>query len=775
MPERDNPPSRLEVLRTLRAANLDVAFSTAFATLVTGAFLVGFVKYLGGGDIWIGIVTAVPAALGVMQIPGAVFARRFPSYKGFIAPGGALWRFMYVPVVLLPLLALANEIRLFILVACISIAAFSISLVNSTYNDWLAELIPSNSRGWYFSRRQAIATAVAAAVGLLGGFILDRFQAAKQPEVGYAVVYGLGVLCAALSMFFFMKMRNLERKNVARQSVREGLSTFAAPFRDKNFRRVLIFLSMFFLGQTFAGNLYAAYALESLKMPFVWFQVTAIMQATGTVASAGLWGFLSDKYGNKPCLILAGFGIALSPIGWAMTDPSNLTFSIIVLLVSHLLGGLFWCGVNLTQFNLLLSTANVEDRASYIGSGLAVQSLVSGLAPLLGAQLMAILRPEIGPEIAYKWVFISVFALRLLALFFLTPVKEEGSSMVQRTLRDLRKVTPRGVRAMRSLSRTSDAETRAAAIHSVGTHGLSLASDEIVKALGDPSPNVRRNAARALGRLGDDRLAESLIRHIQDHPDLIEEETVEALGEMRNPAAGPELSKLLRSPRSSLRRASAKALGRLGSHDAVEALRTVAAETGDPDLRRASLQALRVLGSTEASPEIADALVDPHPSVRIAAAEAVSELKLTDAAAQVRDALAYYEDEATSELVYALGSVGELSDLDTILAEAKKQRTPTARRRSLLGAACLLGLEDKVYRLMLAEGFERDTLLLEGLQTAMRANKRLRSAVDKYGSGQEVQALQTLAKAQPDKVTETFAQHQVEESFLIVALYVADR
>ena len=73
-------------------------------------------------------------------------------------------------------------------------------------------------------------------------------------------------------------------------------------------------------------------------------------------------------------------------------------------------------------------------------------------------------------------------------------------------------------------------------------------------------------------------MAESLIRHIQDHPDLIEEETVEALGEMGNPAAGPELSKLLRSPRSSLRRASAKALGRLGSHDAVEALRTVAAE-----------------------------------------------------------------------------------------------------------------------------------------------------------------------------------------------------
>ncbi|HJP83273.1 MAG TPA: MFS transporter, partial [Fimbriimonadaceae bacterium] len=451
MPERANPPSRLETLHTLRVANMDVAFSTAFATLVTGAFLVGFIKYLGGGDLWIGVVTAVPAAMGFMQIPGAIFARRFPSYKGFVMPGGLIWRLMYIPVAILPLLALANELRLFLLIACISIGAFAISLVNSTYNDWLAELVPANSRGWYFSRRQAIGTAVGATVGLLGGLLLDRFQHANQPELGYAVVFGVGFVCAAVSMAFFLRMRDLERTNVAKQGLKEGLLTFAAPFRHRDFRKVLVFLAVFFVGQTFAGNLYAAYALESLKMPFVWIQVTAIMQATGTVFSAGLWGFLSDRYGNKPCLILAGVGIALSPIGWFLTTPTNLTTSIIILVFSHLMGGVFWCGVNLTQFNLLLATAPEKERASFIGSGMAVQSTVSGLAPLLGAELMAFMRPAQGAESAYKWVFASVFVLRLFALFFLVPVKEEGSSRVQRTLRDLRKVTPRGMMAMRSL------------------------------------------------------------------------------------------------------------------------------------------------------------------------------------------------------------------------------------------------------------------------------------------------------------------------------------
>ena len=764
----------METLQTLRVANLDVAFSTAFATLVTGVFLVGFVRLLGGSDYWIGVVTAVPAFMGIMQIPGAIVARRYSSYKGFVSPGGLTWRLLYVLVAILPLLAIANEIRLFVLVACISIAAFSVSLVNSTYSDWLAELVPANSRGWYFSRRQAIATGVGATAGLLGGLLLDQFQAVRQPEIGYTVVFGVGVACALTSYFFFRKMRDLERASTVRQGLGQGLATFAKPFRDRDFRRVLVFLAIFFVGQTFAGNLYAAYALESLQMPFVWIQVTAIMQAAGTVVSAGLWGFLSDRYGNKPCLILAGVGIALSPIGWILTDPSNLTLSIVVLIVSHLMGGVFWCGVNLTQFNLLLATAKVEDRASYIGSGMAIQSAVSGFAPLLGAQMMALARPGLGPEVAYKWVFAAVFFFRLISLLFLARVKEEGSSEFQTTLRDLRKVTPRGMRAMRSLRRQSDAESRAAAIHNVGTHGLALVSDEIVKALADPSPKVRRNAARALGKMGDTGLANALIAHMKDHPDLIEEETVEALGEMENQAAVPELAKLLRSPRSSLRRASAKALGRLGSMEAIDALRGAASEVGDPDLRRASLQALRALGATEAGQEIFDALFDPHPSVRIAAAEAVSELELDGALPYVRQALAYYEDEASSELAYALGAIGSDDDLSTILAEAAKQNTKTTRRRCLLGAGRLLRIESPLYRLLLAEGFERDAQLMTQLQPAMKLDPGIRKALDAFGSGEESKALDILAKTLPTDAMKALANSVVEEAFLLAACLIAE-
>ena len=51
--------NRLQSLRSLRFANLDGSFATAFATLTSGAFLVGYMKQLGANDFWIGLLAAV--------------------------------------------------------------------------------------------------------------------------------------------------------------------------------------------------------------------------------------------------------------------------------------------------------------------------------------------------------------------------------------------------------------------------------------------------------------------------------------------------------------------------------------------------------------------------------------------------------------------------------------------------------------------------------------------------------------------------------------------
>ncbi|HZH98268.1 MAG TPA: HEAT repeat domain-containing protein, partial [Fimbriimonadaceae bacterium] len=349
----------------------------------------------------------------------------------------------------------------------------------------------------------------------------------------------------------------------------------------------------------------------------------------------------------------------------------------------------------------------------------------------------------------------------------------EGALQVRRAIRDLSKVTPRGYRAMRRLAASTDAQHREEAIEAIAERGYALAGDEVLKAMHDPSPRVRRQAALSLAKLGDPNGARELIHQINEHPDLVEEETIEALGQLGGEEAVEPLARTLKSPRSMLRRAAAKALGRIGNDAAIGPLIEAAAEPGDPDLRRASLQALRSLGARQAEAVIADALLDPTPSVRIAAAEAVSELELASACEHLRQSLNYYADEASSEVAYALGAVGHADDIPRILEEAERSVSIITRRRCLLGVARMLGVEQRAYKLLLSEGMARDALVLAITKPLLKGNKRLRDAVQLYSAGDEAAALAQLASGKQRPEINIMAQHPVQELFLVAVAALA--
>jgi len=768
-----NAPNRLENLANLRTANLDGAFANAFAALVTGSMLVGFVKYLGGSDIWVGLVGAVPSLLGLLQIPGAIWGRSFSSYKRFVLPGGFLWRLLYVPLIVLPILPISPTAKLFALAFCISFAAAAVLLVNSTYNEWLAHLVPPLSRGYFYSRRNAIASFAAASAGLVGGIVLDVFRARHHEAFGFTAVFALGSFCSAISLYFFLKMRETPHVALSNQSLKDAIHAFSRPLEDANFRRVLLFIAVFIFGQTLAGNLFSAFALESLHLPFTILQMTALCQATGIIVAAAFWGFLSDKYGNKPVLMIVGFGLTLTPAMWLFCYPDSTLHNAAVLLPLNALGGCIWAGVTLSQFNIVLSTSKDDERASSIGMAMAVTAVFGFIAPIAGAQTLTWLRGHsTDAEHAYKSLFMINMALRFVAVFFLWPVVEPGALRLRKTLQDLSRITPKGYSAMRRLSRSSDVPAREEAIRSVGRHGLSLANDELIKALHDPSPRIRRQAASSLARLGDPDAVHALIHQLVEHPDLVEEETVDALGQLAGHEAVEPISKLLRDPRSLVRRAAVRALGRIGDSAAIPALMEIADGSGEADVRRSALRSLRTLEAHDAHEIFARSLLDPAPSVRIAAAEAVAELQLKDAIGNVRQSLQIYHDEACSEVAYALGAIGTDDDIPIILQSASECFSIITRRRCLLGLARLLGVERPAYRLLLLEGMSRDAALLDLRGVLARRNKRMAAALDKYSAGDEPEALSMAATTLKQPVLQWIARKPVEDLFLVVVCYV---
>jgi hypothetical protein len=107
-----------------------------------------------------------------------------------------MWRIFHIPLVILPFLPWPNEVRLMVLTACIGLAAISVQLVNPIYSDWIAELLPVNQRGAYFSQRTFVATIVGSVIGMLGGIVMDQMKRMGREMEGFAFIFGAGLLCA---------------------------------------------------------------------------------------------------------------------------------------------------------------------------------------------------------------------------------------------------------------------------------------------------------------------------------------------------------------------------------------------------------------------------------------------------------------------------------------------------------------------------------------------------------------------------------------------------
>jgi MFS family permease len=770
----DRASSRLDTLRTLRYANIDVAFASAFGAIVGGTFLIGFVRFLGGSDLWVQAMIALPSLAGLFQIPGAVWGRAHPSYQRFIAPGGWIWRLLYAPLVVLPLLAWPGETRLWVLAFCVLLASIAVQWVGSTYNDWIAEIVPASSRGWYLSRRTAVATAAAMVIAFFGAVMLDAFRRNGQEALGFSLLFALGFLCSVVSMAFFLKMKDTPRPDPVKLEPREALRQLLRPFKDRAFHPVLVYTAVFMVGATLAGGLYAAFALETLGLDYTALQLTAVAHAVGTVMFARVWGFLADRYGNKPVLAILMAGTMLTPVIWLFCVPGQTLANILILTIGHVYNGAVWSGVDVVRMNLYINTAGEGDRANYLGTAFAVQSLVGAAAPLAGAVLMVAMRGAMPAEAAYKTLFVAVIAVRLLALLLVLPIREAGSAPISQAIGQLRRLTPKGIRAFKRLSSTDDASARAEAIGLVGDASFSLASGELLKALADPSPRVRRQAAVSLGKINDSSIGTALIRFVAEQPDLVEEETLEALGDVQAAEAAPVVVRFMEDPRAYLRRQAAKTLGRIGSRDAVAPLCRAARDTDDPDLRRAAVQALRQLGATEAANIVAEALLDPHSSVRTAAAEAAAELGDPGLAPAVRKCLDTYGPGHSSELAYALGCLGGPGDLHTILDCADAATNRTGRRRCLLGAARLFGVERQLYLLFTLDGFTRDSELIRALRPAYAKSKRLRAATETFSAGREQEAVSQLLAVSPGELAPAKGR-ATPELFLLCALVYAAR
>ncbi|HTY21496.1 MAG TPA: MFS transporter [Desulfomonilaceae bacterium] len=412
----------------LRALLYEGCCSKVMDSITSGAFLVAFALLLGASNTVVGLLAALSPLTQFLQIPAIYLVERTASRKALVVLSTFLSRISWLAVAVIPWLV-APEQRIPALIICLFFY-FSLGTISSCgFNPWLRDFVPEEIMGSFFGKRMAISTAAGAAMALLAGVGLEvgKWYVPSQ-LVPYSLLFLTGGIFGLAAVYF---LSQVPEARVAKHRPQDMSEALGQPFRDLNFRRILIFLGILFFAINLSGPFYAVYMLKQLNLSMALLIGLGVFSQLMGVMSFRIWGSTADNFSNKSVLIVSGYMYIIGVLLWPVLLLSESNFFVIPLLVVvHALTGISAAGVNLCTANLALKAAPRGKATAFLATNTIVDGAAAAVSPIIGGIIankltgpeLLIMRNWLSTEIGSFLAFPISSLLGLHSLFFLTAI-----------------------------------------------------------------------------------------------------------------------------------------------------------------------------------------------------------------------------------------------------------------------------------------------------------------------------------------------------------------
>jgi MFS family permease len=369
--------------RALRLVLYDALASEAMGTLTTGVFLAGFAVALGASNLAIGALAAVPFLVQLLQIPAVFLIERLRARRDICAWAAGIGRSFLLGAAAAPLLPAPASIL--VLIGSLAIYQGMAAIAGCAWNSWMRDLVPPEQYGRFFGRRTAATTAISIALAFFGGVIIDAWKShiPAPPAFGYSFLFTLAALFGFLGVYLLRITPDCPLAP-AGKAPHPALLLFA-PFRDLNFRRLILFLSSWNFAANLAAPFFAVYMLKTLGYPMTTILALTILSQLSNMAALPLWGALIDRFSNKAVLEIAAPLFLACTLAWTFTGlPWMEPFVLYLLAAIHILMGVSTAGVGLASGNIAMKLSPAGQATAYLAANSVVTSTFAALAPILG-------------------------------------------------------------------------------------------------------------------------------------------------------------------------------------------------------------------------------------------------------------------------------------------------------------------------------------------------------------------------------------------------------
>lgn len=313
---------RVEGLLAAVVLNLATAFTAMFATR------------LGADSSQIGVLASSPQWAGLaVLIPGTLLAGRFrfsrrPVELSILASG-----LLYGLAALAPYM---GGLRIWYLVAMVSLANAPMSLYNTTWQNYFSDVVQPHQRNSLYTMRTSMTFAAGILVVQVTGLLLGQAVSDEARIKLYQLCYLLAFIFSILQWLMLRQSPNVQTEDND-YGLRELVLALKAIIKNKPFLSFIVISLIFHIGWFMSWPLFFLLQVDYMQANESWLSYVIVTGSLLQWLTVGHWSRFIERRGIRLALVVGAVGLTINPalavlssyfpVGWRM--PAMLAFNLI--------------------------------------------------------------------------------------------------------------------------------------------------------------------------------------------------------------------------------------------------------------------------------------------------------------------------------------------------------------------------------------------------------------------------------------------------------------
>ncbi|HEY5583567.1 MAG TPA: MFS transporter [Ruminiclostridium sp.] len=377
--------SRLNSLDTTSKNAMFFTFEGAVGAIIlnlANPFFLMFARRMGADDYQIGLITSLPALVGILAlIPGSILIDKSENKKKIVSFLILFFGIMYPLAALTPFM---GNYKVSIFITVLALMNWPFSVFNISWQSFFSDVMSSRFNS-AFAKRTRAATIVGTLTSLVAGLLLSYIPKNNSERIMmYQLFFFLSFILAIVQSWLLRRvsappiLKDEKDKTSNLILIKECLNNLVV---YKEFRIFVILAFIFHVSWQMGWPLFFIYQVDVVGINEAWLSYVNVAVGFAGIITYPFWGRAIEKKGSRLILIIGAFGLSLNAISIIFVTTKYM------LLIQSTLTGLFFSAFILAIFGNLVEVLPQKNKTINIAMYTTLINISQLVSPLVGVWL----------------------------------------------------------------------------------------------------------------------------------------------------------------------------------------------------------------------------------------------------------------------------------------------------------------------------------------------------------------------------------------------------